>query len=104
MGCRGATAWRSAPVGATLTGMGTLTEVSEWIAEKLPILIERYDVPGAAVAVLAGGDVIEHAAGELSVSTGVEAMPESVFQIGSITKLWDDIDVLAPVVNRLAGT
>jgi CubicO group peptidase (beta-lactamase class C family) len=68
--------------------MSALTDVSEWIAANLPTLIERYGVPGAAVAVLAGGDVVEHAAGVLSWSTGVEATPESVFQIGSITKLW----------------
>jgi hypothetical protein len=37
-------------------------------------------VPGAAVAVLAGGDVVEHAAGVLNKSTGVDATPESVFQ------------------------
>jgi CubicO group peptidase (beta-lactamase class C family) len=68
--------------------MSTLTEVSDWIAESLPTLIERYEVPGAAVAVLAGGDVVEHAAGLLSLRTGVETTPDSVFQIGSITKLW----------------
>jgi CubicO group peptidase (beta-lactamase class C family) len=68
--------------------MGTLTDVSQWISGNLPSLIERYEVPGAAVAVLAGDDVVEHAAGVLSMSTGVEATPDSVFQIGSITKLW----------------
>src|SRR3982750_2046248 len=68
--------------------MTELTDVSEWIAQRLPALIEQYDVPGAAVAVLAGGEGVEHAAGVLSLSTGVEATTDSVFQIGSITKLW----------------
>ena len=68
--------------------MSTLTGVSEWIAGNLPTLIERYNVPGAAVAVLARGEVVDHAAGALNLSTGVETTPESVFQIGSITKLW----------------
>jgi CubicO group peptidase (beta-lactamase class C family) len=68
--------------------MTTLTEVSDWIADHLPALLEQYGVPGAAVAVLADGDVVDHAAGVLSMSTGVEATPDSVFQIGSITKLW----------------
>ncbi|HEY3528848.1 MAG TPA: serine hydrolase domain-containing protein [Nocardioides sp.] len=68
--------------------MTTLTEVSDWIAEHLPTLLEQYDVPAAAVAVLADGEVVDHAAGVLSTATGVEATTDSVFQIGSITKLW----------------
>jgi CubicO group peptidase (beta-lactamase class C family) len=68
--------------------MTTLSEVSDWIAERLPKLIEQYDVPGAAVGVLADGEVIDHAAGVLSTATGVEATTDTLFQIGSITKLW----------------
>ncbi len=68
--------------------MTSLSEVSDWIAEQLPKLIEQYDVPGAAVGVLADGQVVDHAAGVLSTATGVEATTDSVFQIGSITKLW----------------
>ena len=68
--------------------MTELKDVSAWIADRLPALIEQYDVPGAAVGVLADGQVVEHAAGVLSLSTGVEATTDSVFQIGSITKLW----------------
>ncbi len=68
--------------------MTTLHEVKTWIADQLPELIEKYDVPAAAVAVLAGGEVIDDAAGVLSLSTRVQATPDSVFQIGSITKLW----------------
>jgi CubicO group peptidase (beta-lactamase class C family) len=68
--------------------MSTLEEVETWIAEQLPTLIEKYGIPGAAVAVLAGGRVVDRAAGVLSTSTGVEATADSVFQIGSITKVW----------------
>lgn len=68
--------------------MSSLSEVSHWIAERLPALREQYDVPAAAVGVLADGEVVDHAAGVLSMSTGVEATPDSVFQIGSVTKLW----------------
>ncbi|MDF1603815.1 serine hydrolase domain-containing protein [Nocardioides sp. YIM 152315] len=68
--------------------MSTLPEVKAWIAEQLPALIEKYDVPGAAVAVLAGGEVVDHAAGILNKATGVEATADSLFQIGSVTKLW----------------
>lgn len=66
----------------------TFEAVETWISENLSALIEKYDVPGAAVAVLAGGQVFDHAAGVLSKTTGVEATPDSVFQIGSITKVW----------------
>jgi CubicO group peptidase (beta-lactamase class C family) len=68
--------------------MTTPRDVSAWLAEHLPGLIERYDVPGAAVAVLVDGEVVDHAAGVLSTATGVEATTDSVFQIGSVTKLW----------------
>ncbi|MGC4110090.1 MAG: serine hydrolase domain-containing protein [Nocardioides sp.] len=68
--------------------MTTLSELSGWLAEKLPALLDRHDVPAAGVAVLADGEVVEHAAGVLSTNTGVEATTDSVFQIGSVTKLW----------------
>ena len=68
--------------------MSTLSEVKTWLAEHLPALIEKYDVPAAAVAVLKDGEVIDDAAGVLHKGTGVEATPDSIFQIGSITKLW----------------
>ena len=68
--------------------MSTLREVEAWINEQLPALIEKYQVPGAAWAVLSDGEVVDGAAGLLSKATGVEATADSVFQIGSITKLW----------------
>ncbi len=68
--------------------MSSLRDVQTWVAEQLPALIDKYQVPGAAVAVLADGEVFDAAAGILSKATGVEATPDSVFQIGSITKLW----------------
>jgi CubicO group peptidase (beta-lactamase class C family) len=66
----------------------TLREVEAWIADQLPALIEKHQVPGAAYAVLADGEVVDGAAGILSKATGVDATADSVFQIGSITKLW----------------
>jgi CubicO group peptidase (beta-lactamase class C family) len=68
--------------------MTSLNDVAEWIADQLPLLIEKYGVPAAAVAVLADGQVVDNAAGVLNKSTGVDATPDSLFQIGSITKLW----------------
>ncbi|PRY29139.1 serine hydrolase domain-containing protein [Umezawaea tangerina] len=51
-------------------------------------LIEEHDVPGAQVAVLVGGEIHDEAAGVLSLRTRVEATTDSVFKIGSITKIW----------------
>ncbi|MFE7438998.1 serine hydrolase domain-containing protein [Streptomyces chartreusis] len=56
--------------------------------ERLPTLLEQYEVPGAAVAVDLRGDVADHGAGVLNLSTGVEVNTDTLFQIGSITKLW----------------
>jgi CubicO group peptidase (beta-lactamase class C family) len=68
--------------------MSTIEQVQTWIDESLPALCRQHGVPGAAVAVLADGEVIDAATGLLSLATGVEATPDSVFQIGSTTKLW----------------
>src|SRR5689334_6096773 len=68
--------------------MSSLSDVKKWLADQLPLLVEKYGVPGAAVAVLKDGEVIDDAAGILNKATGVEATPDSLFQIGSITKLW----------------
>ncbi|MEV4571507.1 serine hydrolase domain-containing protein [Nonomuraea sp. NPDC049419] len=51
-------------------------------------LAAKYDVPGAQVAVLADGEIRDEAAGVLSLRTQVEATTDSVFKIGSITKIW----------------
>ena len=45
-------------------------------------------MPGAAVAVGAGGKLYEAATGVVNRNTGVEATPGSLFQIGSVTKVW----------------
>jgi CubicO group peptidase (beta-lactamase class C family) len=68
--------------------MPHLDDISGWIAERLPALLAEHKVPGAAIAVYAGGEVFDFAAGVLSRSTEVEATADSVFQIGSITKTW----------------
>ena len=69
-------------------GMSTLRAVEAWVNEQLPGLLEKYQVPGAVWAVLADGEVVDGAAGLLNKGTGVEATADSLFQIGSITKLW----------------
>lgn len=68
--------------------MTNLPEVERWLAEQVPALLEKYDVPAAAWGVLKDGEVVDGGAGVLSKATGVTATADSVFQIGSITKLW----------------
>src|SRR3954453_1995263 len=67
--------------------MSNLSDVKAWLDEQLPLLLEKYDVPGTAWGVLHGGEVVDGAGGLLSKTTGVEATADSLFQIGSITKL-----------------
>ena len=45
-------------------------------------------MPGAALGIRHGNDRFECAAGVLNQQTAVAATPDSVFQIGSITKVW----------------
>jgi CubicO group peptidase (beta-lactamase class C family) len=59
----------------------------EWIADALPDLIRRHGAPGAQLSVLANGEIVDTAAGVLNVATGVPVTTDSVFQIGSVTKV-----------------
>jgi dipeptidyl aminopeptidase/acylaminoacyl peptidase len=84
---------------------------------RLAELAERHRVPGAALGILrldrAGeDDVVEAAYGVLNKDTGVAATTDSVFQIGSATKVWTStivmqlveeglLDLDAPVVHVL---
>ncbi|MFD1542753.1 serine hydrolase domain-containing protein [Nonomuraea guangzhouensis] len=58
------------------------------MGHRLAELIAEHEVPGAALAYLHRGEVHEFAAGTLNKDTGVEATPDSLFQIGSVTKVW----------------
>ena len=62
--------------------------VSEWITRELPELVDEHGVPGAQVAVLVDGEVVDAAAGVLSLATGAPVTTDAVFQVGSITKVW----------------
>ena len=83
--------------------MTKLAEVGTWLAERLPELIAEHGVPAAGVAVLAGGEVLDAAAGLLSTATRVEATPDALFQIGSITKVWTAALVLQLVDEGRLG-
>ena len=50
-------------------------------------LIESHAIPATSIAVWKDGHLQQAAAGTLNIKTGVEATTDSVFQIGSITKV-----------------
>lgn len=58
-----------------------------WL-DALEALAQQHGVPGAALAVLADGELTEAATGVLNVETAVAATTDSVFQIGSVTKIY----------------
>lgn len=56
--------------------------------DRLRTLADKHGVVGASLAVGHGGDTFEVATGVLNLRTGQPATPDSLFQIGSITKVW----------------
>ena len=91
-------------------------DAAHW-QRRLTALAERHRVPGAALGILRvrpgrDDELIEVACGVLNKDTGVEATTDSLFQIGSISKVWtatvamqlaDEgmLDLDAPVVEVL---
>lgn len=58
------------------------------LEKKLAELIEVHNVPGAQLAVLDGDEIIEAAAGVLSIRTGCPVSTDALFLPGSIGKLY----------------
>ncbi|MBM2614982.1 serine hydrolase [Actinoplanes sp. LDG1-06] len=55
---------------------------------RLDVLAKRHGLPGAVLGISRGDELVEAAYGMVNVDTGVEATTDSVFQIGSISKVW----------------
>ncbi|WP_426567034.1 serine hydrolase domain-containing protein [Angustibacter sp. McL0619] len=68
--------------------MADLQSAAHWLAESFAHLADEHGVPGATIAVLAGGEIVTAGAGVTSLGTGVAVDADTVFQIGSITKIW----------------
>ncbi|MGW9205926.1 serine hydrolase domain-containing protein [Embleya sp. NPDC055664] len=66
---------------------GTVVDTAHWNA-RLAELIAEYDVPGASLAFWHGGEVHSFAAGVLNRDTGTPVSIDSLFQIGSVSKVW----------------
>jgi CubicO group peptidase (beta-lactamase class C family) len=73
------------------------------LQSRLDVAVAGRGVPGAAVAIAFGDDLAEAASGVLNRDTGVPATPDSVFQIGSVTKSWTAVLVLQLVEEGLVG-
>lgn len=59
----------------------------DWSA-RLAELAQRAEMPGAVLGILADGEQTVVPYGVLSTATGVETTADSVFQVGSISKIW----------------
>jgi dipeptidyl aminopeptidase/acylaminoacyl peptidase/CubicO group peptidase (beta-lactamase class C family) len=73
-------------------GQKARIDAAHW-RRRLAALAEKHHVPGATLGILRvqpghQDDLVEAAHGVLNVDTGVETTVDSVFQIGSISKVW----------------
>lgn len=87
-------------------------DVQAWLAGNIARLVADSGVAGASVAVLHDGEIVTAAAGTANLRTGVEATTGTLFQIGSVTKIWTTtlvmrlvdeglVDLDAPVTRYL---
>ncbi|MCY1136799.1 serine hydrolase [Actinoplanes sp. Pm04-4] len=62
-------------------------DAAHW-QRRLDVLAARHGLPGAVLGISRGDELVEAAYGLVNVDSGVETTTESVFQIGSISKVW----------------
>src|SRR5215212_4738566 len=75
----------------------------ERLTEHLHRLGIENDVPGASVAVLAGGEVVEATFGVVSTRSGVPVTSDTLFMIQSITKIITATMAMQLVDDGLVG-
>ncbi|MEU0572157.1 serine hydrolase domain-containing protein [Nonomuraea sp. NPDC005983] len=73
------------------------------LSRRLDEAARAHGVPGAAVAVYAAGELHEAATGVVNADTGVETTPDSLFQVGSTTKVWTAALVMQLAEEGLIG-
>ena len=61
--------------------------IVETLQQRLDDCVEERGIPGASIAVLHEGEVFTASSGVVNRETGVEVTPDSVFMIGSTTKV-----------------
>jgi CubicO group peptidase (beta-lactamase class C family) len=83
--------------------MSDLREVASWLRSALPKALADTRVPGAAVGMSLRGETFEVADGVLNLSTGVPVTTDSIFQVGSVTKIWTATMVMQLVDAGVLG-
>lgn len=66
----------------------TLAQRLEWISGNLDELLQRYNIPGVAVGVWLDGEEFHVARGLANRTARIEATTDTIWLIGSITKVW----------------
>ncbi|MBM7170176.1 beta-lactamase family protein [Streptomyces sp. G44] len=89
--------WEARGEWGTRNSAGQRLDLAHW-QSRLDDLRAKHHVPAASLAILIDGDIHELASGILHRGTGVEATTDSVFQMGSIAKIYT-----ATLIMRLAG-
>ena len=67
--------------------VGSMLKAANWTA-RLTELARHAGVPGAVLGIWADGQEVLAACGVLNSATAVPVTPDSLFQVGSITKIW----------------
>lgn len=83
--------------------MATLEKTDLALQERLTDLAKQHGVVGAVVAARHGEEVVEAATGVTNLRTGVEVTTDTVFQIGSISKVYTATLVMQLVDEGLVG-
>ena len=68
--------------------MSELEGHRDGLQSELDRLVRRHAVPGAVVAMAVGDETITAAAGVANAGTGIETTDDTIFQLGSISKLF----------------
>src|SRR5437773_14756 len=68
--------------------MADLQSYQEPFQKRLDDLIAEHKVPGASLGIVLGDESLELASGVVNLNTGVETTTDTLFQIGSITKVY----------------
>jgi CubicO group peptidase (beta-lactamase class C family) len=71
----------------------TIPDTNE-LQARLERFLKEAECPGTQLGLLVDGEIHTAAAGVLNLDTGVEVTTDSVFQIGSVTKVWTATQVM----------
>ncbi|HET6909946.1 MAG TPA: serine hydrolase [Mycobacteriales bacterium] len=86
--CRRIVDWATTHTSGRAVPTRSLASRTRGLQARLAQLCEQYDVPGAAATVLHGDEVVTVVHGIRSVDSNEPVTPQTVFQIGSNTKLY----------------